>query len=115
MPPFRVERVSSVGRDLRAILAFLTRSYMQFGEGFSDGKAQAARRVMKIEEAMEALGLLPHQGTLRPRLMPGLRSVTKDRAVFYFTVDDEARVVRVLTVFFGGQDHQREMLKRLRG
>ncbi len=33
--------------------------------------------------------------------MPGLRRVTKDRAVFYFTVDEERRVVRVLAVFFG--------------
>ena len=63
----------------------------------------------------EALGpKSPHQGTLRTKMVPGLRSVTKDRAIFYFTVDDEARLVRVLAVFFGGQDHQREMLKRLR-
>ncbi|MEQ1616787.1 MAG: hypothetical protein ABL883_00400 [Terricaulis sp.] len=46
-------------------------------------------------------------------MMRGLRSDTKDRAISYFTVDDDARLVRVLAVFFGGQDHQREMLKRL--
>lgn len=62
---------------------------------------------------MRALGRTPHQGTLRPELAPGLRSVTKDRAIFYFDVDDDRRVVRVLAVFFGGQDHQRLMLKRL--
>ena len=62
---------------------------------------------------MEALGRAPHQGTLRPELLPGLRGVTKDRAVFYFATDDEAEVVRVLAVFFGGQDHQRRMLLRV--
>ena len=46
-------------------------------------------------------------------MMPGLRSVTKDRAIFYFTIDEGKHVVRVLAVFFGGQDHQREMLKRM--
>lgn len=52
-----------------------------------------------------ALSAAPHKGTLRPELAPGLRNVSKDRAVFYFTVDNDARVVRVLAVFFGGQDH----------
>jgi len=62
---------------------------------------------------MASLADLPHQGTLHPKVMPGLRSVTKNRANFYFTVDDEAQIVRVLAVFFGGQDHQRAMLVRL--
>ena len=44
--------------------------------------------------------------------MPGLRTVTKDRAIFYFLVDEE---VRVLAVFFGGQAHQRAMLRRVLG
>lgn len=46
-------------------------------------------------------------------MAPGLRNVTKERAVFYFTVDGEARPVCVLAVFFGGREHQSEMLKRL--
>jgi plasmid stabilization system protein ParE len=62
---------------------------------------------------MRALGDVPHQETLRPDLLPGLRSVTKQRAIFYFDVDDHLRLVRVLAIFFGGQDHQRAMLQRL--
>jgi plasmid stabilization system protein ParE len=62
---------------------------------------------------MLSLGEKPHQGTLRPELLPGLRSVTKQRAIFYFIVDEPKRQVRVLAVFFGGQDHQRQMLRRL--
>ncbi len=42
------------------------------------------------------------QGTLRP-----------ERAIFYFDADDDRRMVRVLAVFFGGQDHRRGMLTRL--
>jgi len=38
-----------------------------------------------------------------------------DFLVASFIVDEEARVVRVLAVFFGGQDHQRAMLRRLLG
>ena len=68
------------------------------------------QRVTQMENAMEALVELPHQGTLHSDWMPRLRSVTKGRAVCYFTVDDD---VRVLAVFFGGQDHHQLMLKRI--
>jgi plasmid stabilization system protein ParE len=61
-----------------------------------------------------ALGAAPHQGTLHNTLLPGLRSVTKGRAIFYFEADDKKARVLVLAIFFGGQDHQRAMLKRLR-
>jgi len=110
---YRLERALHVERDLRSILRFLIRSNVQFGEPFDQAKQRAYKRVAQIEDAMEALAAAPHQGTLRREMMPGLRSVTKGRAIFYFTVDDEARVVRVLAVFFGGQDHQRAMLMRL--
>jgi plasmid stabilization system protein ParE len=86
---------------------------MQFGETFAEAKARAGKRLAEIEDAMEALTKVPHQGTLQPKLLPGLRCVTKERAVFYFIVDEDQRVVRVLAVFFGGQDHQRRMLRRL--
>lgn len=112
---YRLERSPQATRDLRSILRFLIRSHRGFGESFGGAKERASRRVLQIEAAMERLARLPKQGTLRAHLMPGLRSVTKDRAIFYFTVDDEAHVVRVLAVFFGGQDHQRAMLKRLLG
>ena len=74
---------------------------------------RAAARVRAIEDDMERLGRAPFQGTLREDLRPGLRQVTKRRAVFYFTVDEAAEQVRVLAVFFGGQDHLAEMLRRL--
>jgi toxin ParE1/3/4 len=66
-----------------------------------------------IEAAMISLGGAPHPWTLRPDLLPGLGSVTKGRAIFYFDVDDDSRLVRVFAVFFRGRDHQRAMLKRL--
>ncbi len=112
---YNLERSPQIGRDLRAILRFLMRSNVQFGEPFERAKSRAAARVQRIEIDMEKLAEVPHQGTLYPQLMPSLRSVTKDRAIFYFIVDDEAQLVRVLAVFFGGQDHQRLMLRRLLG
>ena len=112
---YAVERALDIDRDLAAIFDFLIESYQMFGEDPDTAIERAAARVRSIETAMLSLGDAPHQGTLRPELLPGLRSVTKNRAVFYFDVDDDRRVVRVLAVLFGGQDHQRQMLKRLLG
>jgi plasmid stabilization system protein ParE len=110
---YTVERAENAGRDLNAIFDFLIKTYVEFGEDAEAAIDGAEKRLQRIEAAMRALGRAPHQGTLRPELRPGLRSVTKDSAIFYFDVDDDRRVVRVLAVFFGGQDHQRLMLRRL--
>ena len=110
---YRVERSDASDRDLEAIFDFLHEAALSFGEDPEEAYARAATRIRAIEDAMEALGKAPHQGTLRPELLAGLRSVTKGRAVFYFEVDDEAAAVRVVAVFFGEQDHQRRMLLRV--
>jgi toxin ParE1/3/4 len=112
--PYRLVRSRQSEQDLRAVLRFLVQSHIRFGVPFAEAKRRASARLLKIRDHMNALSAAPHKGALRPELAPGLRNVTKDRAVFYFTVDDDAQVVRVLAVFFGGQDHQRAMLKRLR-
>ena len=112
---YRVERALDTDRDLEGIFDFLAQSFIDFGDAREDANDRAAGRIEAIESSMVALGRAPHQETLRPELLAGLRSVTKDRAIFYFEVDDDREVVRVLAIFFGGQDHQRAMLKRLLG
>ncbi|MBP6012919.1 MAG: type II toxin-antitoxin system RelE/ParE family toxin [Alphaproteobacteria bacterium] len=112
---YDVKRSTDTDRDIAAIFDFLTKSYLEFGNDRRTALEAAAARVREIETAMLSLGKAPHQGTLRPELLPGLRSVTKERAIFYFDVDDDRKLVRVLAIFFGGQDHQRLMLRRLLG
>lgn len=107
---YRVERSESADHDLESIFDFLFATALDFGEDAATALDRAAARVLAIEDAMEALGQAPHQGTLRPELGGGVRNVTKGRAVIYFEPDDEARLARVLAVFWGGQDHRRRML-----
>jgi toxin ParE1/3/4 len=111
---YELQRGRRVGRDLDRIYDFLFESYVHFGDSAEDADARAAKRVEGIEAAMERLAARPRQGTRRDAMMIGLRSVTKERAIFYFNVDDDKRVVRVLAVFFGGQDHQRAMMMRMK-
>jgi plasmid stabilization system protein ParE len=112
---YAVERARDIRHDLSSIFLFLVESYQEFGEDYDSAVERAARRIQTIEDAMLALGDAPHQGTIRPDISPGLRSVTKDRAVFYYDVDDDRRRIRVAAVFYGGQDHQQRIIKRMLG
>lgn len=112
---WRVERAADADRDLGLIFDHLFRAALDFGEDEGVAFARAEARVRAVAEAAEALGRLPRQGTLRPDLGPGIRHVTKGRAVIYFHLDEAREVVRVLALFGGGQDHRRRMLLRLLG
>lgn len=110
---YKILRSPEVGRDLDLIFDHLLQSYIALGDPTSDAFARAVQRIDLIKSDMDALARTPHQGNLDPGIMPGLRHVTKNRSVFYFHVDDAAEIVRVVAVFFGGQDHRRHMLRRL--
>ncbi len=112
MMPYRVERGAEVVGDLKLIFDHLTAAYVTFGEPLPEARRHALERIDGIQEAMLTLGRAPHHGTLRLELGEAVRSVTKARAVLYFEVDDDQLRVRILAVFFGGQDHTRHMLQR---
>ena len=109
---YRVVRSEDADRDLQVIFEHLIESHLGFGEATAEALRLAAARMDKIHDAMARLGKQPHQGTLE---LPDIRHVTKDSAISYFTVDDAAELVTVLAIFFGAQDHQRAMLKRIMG
>ena len=110
---YDVVRAADVAFDLELIFDFLVEAAEAFGEDTNTAFERAERRLFEIETGMDGLGDVPHQGTLRPHLGDGIRNVTKGRAVYYFEVDDDRQVVRVLAVFFGGQDHEARILLRL--
>lgn len=110
---YRVERALAVDGDLELIFDHLADAYADCGDDRAEALTRAAQRIGSIQDDMEALGRRPHQGTGRPELGPTVRSLSKSRAIFYFEIDDDRAVVRILAVFFGGQDHTRHMLTRM--
>ncbi len=110
---YKVVRSEASDRDLESIFDFLFEAALGFGEDKATAFERASTRILEIEDAMSTLGDVPHQGTLHPEFSDGLRNVTKGRTIFYFDVDDSMQLVRILAIFFGGQDHQRRMLLRL--
>ena len=110
---FDVVRGDGVDYDLDLIFDFLIKSAQELGEDGQRASNLAEQRLIEIEIAMRSLGGAPYQGTRRPHLGKRIRNVTKGRAVLYFDVDDHQHRVRILAIFFGGQDHEARILSRL--
>lgn len=86
---------------------------MSFGDAPDHARTIAKARLTAILALAEALTLAPYQGTRCPDLGPGIRRVTKDRAIFYFDLIETSRTLRILAIFDGGQDHDSRILARL--
>ena len=112
---FEVVRSRASDRDLDLLFDHLVETYQAAGDPPEAALDRAASRLRAVEDDMERIGRAPFQGTLRDDLLPGLRQATRNRAVFYFLSDAATEQVRVLAVFFGGQDHLARMLRRLGG
>ncbi|MBM3557535.1 MAG: type II toxin-antitoxin system RelE/ParE family toxin [Alphaproteobacteria bacterium] len=110
---FAVEYSAESERDFELIFDHLFESYVGFGESPEESWKHAAHRIKRIRKAADRLKTFPIRGTRRDDVLPGVRYLAIDRAVYWFDVDEPARKVRVLAIFFGGQDHVRHMLARL--
>jgi toxin ParE1/3/4 len=110
---YHLELSASAERDLTLIFEHLFASYRTFGETPGEALSHAAARVRTIRNSADRLLTAPHRGTRHDEMLSGLRHLTIDRAIFWFEIDETRQVVRVLAIFFGGQDHIRRMLLRL--
>lgn len=110
---FKVSFAADAERDFELIFDFLVESYLAFGESDEAAIEHAFERVQSSRKDAMSIAKAPFRGTLHNDLLPGLRHVTLNRAVFWFDVVEAAEGVRILAVFFGGQDHHRRMIARL--
>jgi plasmid stabilization system protein ParE len=109
----KVDLSADAERDLTGLYVFLVETHLGFGHSYDEAAGKAGDRVFSIRRASDRIGLAPRRGTRHDQILPGLRNVTIDRAIYWFTVDEAAEVVSVLGIFYGGQDHHRSMLRRL--
>lgn len=112
---WKVNFAASAESDLIAILRHLLQSYLAFGEDVSTALGRAEKRTLEVRANADRLALAPRRGTNDDHVLPGLRHVTLGDAVFYFDLDETTETITVRAVFFGGQDHQAHMLRRLLG
>ena len=112
---FRLEVSAAAERDFELIFDHLLRSYLDFGESPESAVDRAETRMVEIRAAAERILSAPHRGERHDAILPGVRHLVIGRAIYRFDVDETRETVRVLAVFFGGQDHIRRMTVRLLG
>ena len=110
---FRLEFAAAAERDFELIFDHLLRSYLDFGESLDSALNHAGTRTLEVRAAADRILTVPHRGERHDDILPGLRHLAIGRAIYWFDIDDLRESVRVLAVFFGGQDHVRHMLARL--
>ena len=110
---FRLEFSAEAERDFGLIFDHLLNSYLGFGESLESALDHAEARVLEIRAAAERIPIAPHRGERHDDILPGVRHLAIGRAIYWFDIDEQRQTVRVLAVFFGGQDHVRHMMARL--
>jgi plasmid stabilization system protein ParE len=69
------------------------------------GVEVAHRKLTEIEQTITDLAHLPHRGSIRDDIVPGLRAIPAARkAVIAFSVDDAAGEILIQAVTYGGAD-----------
>ena len=114
MRRYSILRAADVTRDLDLIEDYLARAYQDFGDDPETATERAAERIDDALKYMRTFEFHPHRGTEHLDIQPGIRTVTGRKFIFYFQVDDSLAEVRILAVFFGGIDHRRQIIDRLR-
>ena len=114
MRRYRARRAAAVTRDLDLIEGYLFETYQQLGDDLESSSERAAVRIDEALSYMRTFEGHPHRGTEHPEIRPGIRTVTSSKFIFYFEIDEPASEVRILAVFFGGVDHRRQIMDRLR-
>jgi len=110
---FSLEFSADAERDFELIFDHLLQSYFGVGESLESALDHAEARVLEVRAAAERILTAPHRGERHDDILPGSRHLSIGRAIYWFEVDETVRTVRVLAVFFGGQDHLRHMMIRL--
>ena len=107
---FRIEFSAEAERDFALIFDHLYESYRGFGESVEAALDHSEDRIREIRTGADRLCTAPYRGERHDDLLPGLRHLTIDRAIYWFEVNEAEQRVRILAIFFGGQDHARHML-----
>lgn len=114
MQRYRVRRAADVTRDLDLIEDHLVKVYQEFGDDLAYAMERAAARIDGALAYMRTFEAHPYRGTEHPKMRSGIRTVTDKNFIFYFEIDEPSSEVRILAAFFGGADHRRQIVDRLR-
>ncbi len=110
MSPYKLVFAKSALGDFDRIAEHLFRSYVYFGDTPHRAFDRTEFRISELRNFIRKLESTPHRGTIRNDLMVELRILPDRRqAAIAFKVDDQKRTVKVLRIFYGGEDYDAVM------
>ena len=110
---WRIEVAATAKRDIDLLFDHLAESYIAFGEAPPTAAERASARIEEILDTMDRIATAPQRGEPHDDLLPGLRHLTLERTIYWYQIDEGQQTLRILAIFYGGQDHVRQMLLRL--
>jgi len=108
-----LEVSAAAEHDIDLLFHHLADSYVAFGEPRAVAAARAVERVGAILDQADRIATAPYRGTPHDDMLPGLRHLTLKRAIYWYRLQERSETVQLLAIFYGGQDHVRQMLLRL--
>mgnify|MGYP001324482232 CR=1 FL=1 len=101
---WQLEYHPRVVHDLHRIEVFLTEY---------DGQRTARCKLHEIADTLEKILQLPFRGSRHDDVAPGLRiTVGGKKAVIAYRLREEARIIRIISVTYGGADWQKIARRR---
>ena len=85
---FRIEFSAEVEHDFALIFDHLFESYRSFGESVEAALDHCESRIHDIRWGADRLCAAPYRGEPHNDLLPSLRHLTIDRAVYWFDVNE---------------------------
>ncbi len=113
MQRYKVRYAPGVTRDFDLVEEYLVQAYQDLGDDPGRAADRAAARIVDAADYLRSFATYPHRGTEHPEIGPGLRTVTSNKFIVYFIIDESLAEVSIVAVFFGGADHRRQIVDRL--
>ena len=111
----RIELTRQAEDDLDQAFDHFFLAHLDLGAGAEHAFQLATDRIERSLSNIGRLAQAPGIGMAHEDLAKGLRHVTLDEAIYWFTPLADEGVLRVEGIFHTGQDHLRHIMKRLEG
>ncbi|MEI2297399.1 type II toxin-antitoxin system RelE/ParE family toxin [Ensifer sp. MJa1] len=113
MSVWTLEYSEDAERDFELIFDHLFDAYVELGDSPDDAVERTAERIRKLRVEIDRLVDTPYIGSPRPDIHPGIRFLRRDRAAIWFLPVEHCSTIMVAAIFYGAQDHIRNMLARM--
>ncbi|CCQ72460.1 type II toxin-antitoxin system RelE/ParE family toxin [Magnetospira sp. QH-2] len=113
MGSFDLVYAKSAKADLECIMEHLFRNYVFFGDNPAEAVEKVEARIFELRQFINGLKAFPQKGRRRDDLKKGLRLLPDQRkAAIAYEVVEKTKTVKVLRIFYGGEDYESVMHDR---